>query len=83
MGRPPCGARSLQQKEQFVKAVTGKLLMYAVGREMEYHDAPAIRAIVRAARRRLPLVVDDSGDRRRARRSRCDAPSSDTEGRGS
>jgi mono/diheme cytochrome c family protein len=37
------------RKEQFVKAVTGKLLMYAVGRQMEYYDAPAIRAIMRAA----------------------------------
>jgi hypothetical protein len=37
------------QKEQFVKAVTEKLLMYAVGRQMEYYDVPAIRAIVRAA----------------------------------
>jgi hypothetical protein len=37
------------QKEQFVKAVTRKLLTYAVGRELEYYDAPAIRAIARAA----------------------------------
>jgi hypothetical protein len=37
------------QKEQFVRAVTGKLLTYAVGREMEYFDAPAIRGIARAA----------------------------------
>jgi hypothetical protein len=37
------------QKEQFVRAVTGKLLTYAVGREMEYFDAPAIRAVARAA----------------------------------
>jgi cytochrome c5 len=37
------------QKEQFVKTVTGKLLTYAVGREMQYYDAPAIRAITRAA----------------------------------
>ena len=37
------------QKEQFVRTVTGKLLTYAIGREMEYADAPAIRAIVRAA----------------------------------
>jgi hypothetical protein len=37
------------QKEQFVRTVAGKLLTYAVGREMEYFDAPAIRAIVRAA----------------------------------
>jgi hypothetical protein len=39
----------LQQKDQFVKAVTGKLLLYGLGRELDYHDAPAIRAIVRAA----------------------------------
>jgi hypothetical protein len=37
------------QQDQFVKAVTEKLLVYAVGRQMEYYDAPAIRAIVRAA----------------------------------
>jgi len=37
------------QKEQFVRAVTGKLLTYGVGRQMEYYDAPAIRAIARAA----------------------------------
>ena len=47
----PVGLRGalLQQKEQFVKAVTGKLLMYALGRELDHHDAPAIRAMVRAA----------------------------------
>jgi hypothetical protein len=39
----------LGQKDQFVRAVTGKLLLYALGRELDYHDAPAIRAIVRAA----------------------------------
>jgi hypothetical protein len=39
----------LQQKDQFVKAVTGKLLMYGLGREIDHHDAPAIRAIARAA----------------------------------
>jgi mono/diheme cytochrome c family protein len=37
------------QKEQFVRTVTGKLLTYALGRDMEYFDAPAIRGIVRAA----------------------------------
>jgi hypothetical protein len=37
------------QKEQFVRAVTGKLLTYAIGRGLEYDDAPAIRGIVRAA----------------------------------
>ena len=39
----------MAQKEQFVRTVTGKLLTYALGREMEYFDAPAIRGIVRAA----------------------------------
>ena len=39
----------LKQKDQFVKSVTGKLLMYALGREIDYRDAPAIRAITRAA----------------------------------
>ena len=39
----------MARKEQFVRTVTGKLLTYAIGREMEYADAPAIRAIVRAA----------------------------------
>jgi hypothetical protein len=36
------------QKEQFVRAVTGKLLTYAIGRGLEHGDAPAIRGIVRA-----------------------------------
>ena len=39
----------LGQKEQFVRTVTGKLLTYAIGRQMEYADAPAIRSIVRTA----------------------------------
>jgi hypothetical protein len=37
------------QQEQFVRTVTGKLLTYAIGREMAYYDAPAIRSIVRSA----------------------------------
>ncbi len=37
------------KKDQFVQAVTGKLLTYAVGRQMEYYDAPAIRGVMRAA----------------------------------
>jgi mono/diheme cytochrome c family protein len=37
------------QKEQFVKTVTAKLFTYALGREIESFDAPAIRGIVRAA----------------------------------
>jgi mono/diheme cytochrome c family protein len=37
------------QKEQFVRTVTGKLLTYAMGRGLEYYDAPTIRGIVRAS----------------------------------
>jgi mono/diheme cytochrome c family protein len=39
----------LAQKEQFVRTVTAKLVVYALGREIESFDAPAIRGIVRAA----------------------------------
>jgi hypothetical protein len=46
-------AALLAQREQFVRTVAGKLLAYSIGREMDYADAPAVRAIVRAA------AVDD------------------------
>jgi hypothetical protein len=39
----------MARPDQFVRTVTGKLMTYAIGREMQYADAPAIRAIVRAA----------------------------------
>jgi hypothetical protein len=39
----------VSQKTQFAKAVTEKLLTYALGRGLEYYDAPAVRAIDRAA----------------------------------
>ena len=42
-------AALVAQKEQFVKAVTAKLLMYAVGRELHHYDAPAVRSIVTGA----------------------------------
>jgi hypothetical protein len=35
----------MAQKTQFVKTVTGKLLTYALGRGLEYYDAPTVRAI--------------------------------------
>jgi len=34
---------------QFVQTFTSKLLMFALGRTVEYHDMPAVRAIVRGA----------------------------------
>jgi len=48
------GPRELRQalvakKAQFATAVTEKLLTFALGRGLEYYDAPAIRAIDRAA----------------------------------
>jgi hypothetical protein len=41
----------LRHPEQFVGTVTEKLLMYAIGRNLQYYDAPSVRAIVREARR--------------------------------
>ncbi len=32
-----------------MQAFTQKLMMYALGRELEYYDMPQVRAIVRAA----------------------------------
>jgi hypothetical protein len=39
----------LSHPEQFVSTVAGKLLMYGVSRNLQYYDAPAVRAIVREA----------------------------------
>ena len=40
----------LERDDQFVQALTEKLMMYAVGRELEYYDMPQVRAVVRAAK---------------------------------
>jgi hypothetical protein len=39
----------LERRDQFVQAFTQKLMMYALGRELEYYDMPQVRAIVRDA----------------------------------
>jgi len=39
----------LDHPGQFVDTVAGKLLMYSVGRNLQYYDAPPVRAIVRDA----------------------------------
>ena len=39
----------LDRSEQFVETVAEKLLVYALGRGIEHHDRPVIRAIVREA----------------------------------
>ena len=41
----------VEDSEEFVTAVSEKLLMYGLGRNLQYYDAPAIRAIVREAAR--------------------------------
>ena len=45
----PAGLRDLllDQPDDFVGTVTEKLLMYALGRGLEYYDMPAVRGIVR------------------------------------
>jgi hypothetical protein len=42
-------AALLERQDQFVQALTVKLMMYAVGRELEYFDMPQVRAVVKAA----------------------------------
>ena len=41
----------LRHSDRFVPTVTEKLLTYALGRGLEYYDAPAVRTIVRNASR--------------------------------
>ena len=41
----------LERPDQFVQALTEKLLMYALNRELEHFDMPQVRAIVREAAR--------------------------------
>ena len=47
----PSGLRAalLRHPDRFVTTVTEKLMTYALGRGVEYYDAPAVRAIVRDA----------------------------------
>ena len=47
----PAGLRAelVRLPDQFVTTLTDKLLTYALGRGLEYFDAPAVRAIVRNA----------------------------------
>jgi hypothetical protein len=39
----------LARPDQFVQALTEKLLVFALGRAVEYHDMPIVRGIVRGA----------------------------------
>ena len=52
----------LDRPELFVRTLTEKLLTFALGRGVEYYDAPAVRQIVaRRQRRRLSLLAADPG----------------------
>ena len=44
-------ATLLSHPEEFVSTVAEKLLMYALGRNVQYYDQPAVRAIVRESAR--------------------------------
>jgi hypothetical protein len=52
----------LRKPDQFVQTLTEKLMIYALGRSLEYKDMPAVRAIVRKSAtqgyRFEPLVMD-------------------------
>jgi hypothetical protein len=50
----PAGVQALllAKPEAFVGAFTEKLLMYALGRNVQYYDAPAVREVVRGAAER-------------------------------
>jgi hypothetical protein len=44
-------AALLSHPEEFVSTITEKLMMYAIGRNVQYYDRPAIRAIIKQAAR--------------------------------
>jgi hypothetical protein len=41
----------LRQPDRFISTMAEKLLMYAIGRNVQYYDEPVVRAIVRGAAR--------------------------------
>jgi mono/diheme cytochrome c family protein len=68
-------AALLRRPDLFVGAFTEKLMTYALGRGLDYYDAPAVRAIVRDARSRqyaissivLGIVTSDPFQMRKSR----------------
>jgi len=48
-GLPGLKKELLRQPEQFVGTVAERLLMYAIGRNLQYYDAPTVRAVMRDA----------------------------------
>jgi len=41
----------LDHSDEFISTVSEKLLMYAIGRNLQYYDAPSVRVIKREAAR--------------------------------
>jgi hypothetical protein len=50
-GIPGLRKMLLEHSDEYVATVAEKLLMYAVGRNLQYYDAPAVRETVRGAAR--------------------------------
>jgi hypothetical protein len=48
-GIPGLKKELLRQPDQFVGTVAERLLMYAIGRNLQYYDAPTVRAVMRGA----------------------------------
>ncbi len=48
-GIPGLKRELLRQPEQFVGTVAERLLMYAIGRNLQYYDAPTVRAVMHEA----------------------------------
>jgi hypothetical protein len=48
-GIPGLKRELLRQPEQFVGTVAERLLMYALGRNLQYYDAPSVRTVMRDA----------------------------------
>ena len=49
-GIPGLKKELLRQPEQFVGTIAERLLMYAIGRNLQYYDAPTVRAVMREAK---------------------------------
>jgi mono/diheme cytochrome c family protein len=49
-GIPGLKKELLRQPEQFVGTIAERLLMYSLGRNLQYYDAPTVRAVMRDAR---------------------------------
>ena len=65
-----CGTILAADRDGFSRALTSKLLTYALGRGLERYDTKTVKAIAdRLPAQRLPVLGPRPGDRRRACRS--------------